>query len=122
MDLLDLVVAVLKNLTEDPSVHPDADDTAKTITALQLLGHTPSFDVLIDRFEKDTHFQCFPFERNPSFSANCNVLHSFLYAPDPAKYLSQITKIVRYICYEWWNTDDPVVDKWVSKVAISVTY
>jgi hypothetical protein len=100
-------------LISDPSVHPDADDTAKAITALQLLGQRPSFDALIERFELESHFQCFPFERNPSFSANCNVLLAFLYSPDPSQYQSQITKCVRYIAYEWWNTDEPVKDKWV---------
>jgi hypothetical protein len=94
-------------------VNPDADDTAKTLTALHLLGSPVSFDPLIEKFEKESHFQCFPMERAPSFSANCNVLLAFLHAPEPARYLPQILKCVRYICYEWWNTNESIKDKWV---------
>ena len=99
-------------LMQDRSVDADADDTAKTITALNLLGFSASYDSLIERFELDIHFQTFEHERNPSFSANCNVLLAFLHSPDPSEYLSQILKCVRYICYEWWNTDEPLKDKW----------
>lgn len=112
MVLLDSVVSSNNVLMVDPSVDADSDDTAKTITALNLLGYSASYDSLIERFEVDSHFQCFQHERNPSFSANCNVLLAFLHAPDPSEYLSQILKCVRYICYEWWNTDGPLKDKW----------
>jgi hypothetical protein len=112
-------VNMLPNLTVDPSVSPDADDTAKAITALQLLGCSASFDSLIKEFEVESHFQCFPFERNPSFSANCNVLLAFLHAPDPSKYLSQIIKCVNYICCEWWNSNGPLKDKWVCPVTFA---
>jgi hypothetical protein len=94
-------------------VSPDSDDTAKTLAALHLLGKTASYEPLIERFEMESHFQCFQFERHPSFSANCNVLLAFLRAPDPSTYISQITKCVQYICYEWWNSDEPIKDKWV---------
>jgi hypothetical protein len=110
---LDLVKPPKSSLILDPSVDPDADDTAKTLTALNLLGFSTSYDSLIERFEADSHFQCFLHERNASFSANCNVLLAFLHAPDPSEYLSQILKCVRYICYEWWNSDEPLKDKWV---------
>lgn len=80
---------------------------------MHLLGYQASFDALIERFEMDTHFQCFPGERAPSFSANCNVLFAFLHSPDPSEFLEQILSCVRYICYEWWNTDGPIADKWV---------
>jgi hypothetical protein len=104
---------MLSSLTIDPSVIPDADDAAKAITALHLLGYPAPLGPLIETFEVEGYFQCFQFERNPSFSANCNVLMAFLTAPDPSKYLSQINKCVRYICHEWWNSDGLLKDKWV---------
>ena len=97
----------------DPSTEYDADDTAKTITALQLMGYKVSYDALIEKFEKESYFQCFAHETAPSFSANCNILSAFCHAPDPSEYLPQILKCVRYICYEWWNSDEPIRDKWV---------
>jgi len=102
-------------LIADPSVSPDADDTAKALTALALLGYPASCDSLLEKFEVESHFRCFPFEQSPSFSANCNVLLAFLHAPEPSQYLSQILKCVRYICYEWWNTDEAIKDKWVCR-------
>ena len=85
---MDLVLISVTKLSVDPSVSSDSDDTGKAITALQLLGCPASFDSLIKKFELDSHFQCFPFERNPSFSANCNVLLEFLHALDTSKYIS----------------------------------
>ena len=99
----------------DPSwTHvPDVDDTAKTIAALRLLESPVSFDGLIKRFELESHFQCYPLERNPSFTANCNVLLAFLLAPEPSQYRAQIIKCIRFISDQWWNSDSLVSDKWV---------
>jgi len=75
----------------------------------------------MEKFEAESHFRCFPFEQSPSFSANCNVLLAFLHTSEPSLYLPQILKCVRYLCYEWWNTDEPIKDKWVCPLK-SVTY
>jgi aphidicolan-16beta-ol synthase/syn-copalyl-diphosphate synthase len=103
-------------LTLDPCVAPDADDTAKTLTALHLLGYPGPYDTLIEKFEMETCFRSDATDRTPSFCANCNVLLALLHAPSPKRYLSQIVKCVRYICYTWWNTDEPIIDKWVTAI------
>ena len=97
----------------DPSVLPDADDTSKALIALELLSRTGQITPLIEKYERENHFACFEFERNPSFSTNCNVLLAFVHNPKPVMYLSQIKKCVRFICDEWWSSDTPLIDKWV---------
>lgn len=102
-----------KSLTTDPSVVPNSDDTSKTLTALQLLGRPGQFSPLVKHYEREKHFACFGFERNPSLSANCNVLLGFVQCSNPAIYFLQIEKCVRFICDEFWNSDTPLTDKWV---------
>ena len=103
-------------LITDPSVVPNADDTSRALAALELLSRPGQFGPLIEKHERDKHFICFEFERNPSFSANCNVLLGFIHTSNPAIYLPQINKCLRFICDEWWNSDMPLTDKWVNKV------
>ena len=100
-------------LMRDPSVVPNSDDTSKALTALQLLARPGQFGPLIENYEREKHFVCFGFERNPSFSANCNVLLGLVQSSNPAMYLPQIEKCVRFICEEWWKSDTPLTDKWV---------
>jgi hypothetical protein len=95
------------------SAGPDADDTAKAITALRYIGKPFPLDALFPAFELPTHFQCFQFERNPSLSTNCNVLIALLAYPQPAKYSSQILKAATFIIQEYWTTEGMVQDKWV---------
>ena len=92
---------------------PDSDSTAKTLTALNLLGRPKHFDTLIKRYEQENHFECFPFERNPSFSVNCNILLGFVQSPAPSEYRSQIMKCLKFISDWLWNSDKPLTDKWV---------
>lgn len=96
-----------------PSVQPDADDTAKTLTALSALGHPASPAGMLARFEAETHFKTYDGERNASFSANCNVLVALLSQPDPSDYQKQITKTLRFLVDLWWNSDGWIEDKWV---------
>ncbi|KAF7362455.1 Ent-kaurene synthase [Mycena venus] len=91
---------------------PDADDTAKAITALRYIGKPFPLDALFPAFELPTHFQCFPFERNPSLSTNCDVLIALLAYPQPAEYSSQILKVATFIIQEYWTTEGVVRDKW----------
>jgi hypothetical protein len=100
-------------VTIAPNVGPDADDSAKAITALHFLGVHVSLDALIKTFELPTHFQCFQFERNPSLSANCNVLLALLRASNPQVYSSQVEKAALFITNEWWTTSGVLTDKWV---------
>ena len=94
-----------------PSLLPDADDTAKTILSLNLIGKSTSAAEMIAEFEADDHFKTYTSERNPSFSANCNVLCSLLYMSNPDVYVDQISKAATFIrdcCWEGsWK------DKWV---------
>lgn len=67
---------------------------------------------MLERFEQETHFKTYDGERNPSFSANCNVLVALLSQPDASAYQTQITKIVRFLVDIWWNADGWIEDKW----------
>ncbi|RYP77683.1 hypothetical protein DL771_001051 [Monosporascus sp. 5C6A] len=79
---------------------PDADDTAKTAMALFYLGRRPEtyIQALIDTFETTDHFRTYLAERNPSISANINVLSSLLVPDDPTPYLPQIAKAASFVC------------------------
>ncbi|RYP91060.1 hypothetical protein DL770_002805 [Monosporascus sp. CRB-9-2] len=105
------IVAFLEEaLTADPSTLPDADDTAKTIIALRILGKAFSVDPLIKAFEASDHFMTYQGERNPSFSAKCNVLTCLLSLENPKQYSSQISKALTFICNQALTAN--VVEKW----------
>lgn len=92
----------------------DADDTAKTLSALNMMGFRKPATRMIEDFETETHFRTYPSERDSSFSANCNVLLALLHHPAPSQYTSQIKKVAGFLCNKWWNTDGAIKDKWVS--------
>ena len=95
-----------------PGVMADADDTARTLMTLNLMGRDAlEPDRLILEFEADESFRTYATERNRSFSANCNVLMALLCAPNPSRYSSQINKAAGYLCSMWWR--GRVHDKWV---------
>ncbi|KAI0896217.1 hypothetical protein F4806DRAFT_496335 [Annulohypoxylon nitens] len=94
----------------DVGSFPDADDTAKGIMALRILGKSPSVESLIRVFEAKEHFKTYESERNPSFSANCNVLLCLLTANDPTLYISQIAKIASFLTAQAYQ--ESVIDKW----------
>ncbi|CAJ2513955.1 Uu.00g020740.m01.CDS01 [Anthostomella pinea] len=93
-----------------PGCFPDADDTAKGIEAIRLLGRTTVVDALTMMFEADDHFKTYPGERNPSLSANCNVLIALLVQDDPALHMSQIAKAASYVTSQVFS--GPVNEKW----------
>ena len=90
----------------------DADDTARAIMSLRLLGRTIDPIPMIEHFESPTCFRTFEGERNPSFSANCNILSSLLLITDPKTYFNQILKATVFLCDTW--DCEVVQDKWVS--------
>ncbi|KAJ6438808.1 Copalyl diphosphate synthase-like protein [Purpureocillium lavendulum] len=94
------------------SFEADADDTAKAITALHLLGHPASPAKMVEVFEADTHFRTYQGERDPSFTTNCNVLQALLHQPDVSVYSSQVLKVAKFLCQHWWTTDGRIKDKW----------
>lgn len=93
---------------------PDADDTAKGLLALDLLGRHLSPDRMIKVFEGRNHFTTFGSERDPSLTSNCHILLALLQQPDVAKYYPQIIKTANFVCEYWWSSDRRIRDKWVS--------
>ncbi|KAJ6438979.1 Copalyl diphosphate synthase-like protein [Purpureocillium lavendulum] len=94
------------------SFEADADDTAKAITALHLLGQVASPEKMVEVFEADTHFRTYQGERDPSFTSNCNILQALLHQPDVSAYSSQVLKVAKFLCEHWWTTDGRIKDKW----------
>jgi hypothetical protein len=101
-----------------PGLPADVDDTAKCIISLRRLSITAPADAMIATFEAETHFRTYSSERNPSFTANCNVLSALLEQPDPLRYTSQITKVTQFLCDCWWNSHEHVQDKWVRRSVV----
>ena len=97
-----------------PSVGVDVDDTAKTLLTLSLLGRPAPHNGLLDEFESETHFKTYDKERNPSFTANCNVLVALLSQPNVSTLAPQITKVASFLSKEWWQSEGAIDDKWVS--------
>ncbi|MCJ1245726.1 hypothetical protein MMC30_002930 [Trapelia coarctata] len=89
----------------------DADDTAKAILSLSLLGKTSvSPDQLIAKFDNGVYFDTYVEESNPSFSANCNVLNALLHHPLPSQYTAQISRATEFLCNAWYH--GVLKDKW----------
>lgn len=96
-----------------PYVCCDADDTAKSTLVLSLLQQNVSPDEMLKAFEAEHHFRTYPHERDPSFSANCNVLMALLYTNNPSQYVPQIEKASRFLLKHFRESDLNVRDKWV---------
>ena len=69
-----------------PLLLANADDTAKFILTLCLVGRSVSAEQMIAKFEVKTHFQTYALEGNGSISANCNVLNALLHINEPNEY------------------------------------
>ncbi|KAK8109443.1 Ent-kaurene synthase [Apiospora kogelbergensis] len=93
-----------------PSFLPDADDTAKVILALHYLGGNPKVEPLIRAFEAPGHFVTYNRERNPSFSANANVLSCLCAAHGAVTHTKEIVKAAEFLCTKF-ETDD-INEKW----------
>ena len=74
-------------------IQPDADDSAKVILNLNLLG----VDVGANALEKD-HFCSYSGERDASFSANCNILKTLLRVSEVSCHKEDMAKILEYLC------------------------
>ncbi|KAF7375156.1 Ent-kaurene synthase [Mycena sanguinolenta] len=108
-----------------PGFVEDADDSAKVLTALHYLGVHKPLAPLFDAFELESHFRCYPYERNASITVQCNVLSALVEAASHAsqngthatgfaeKQLSEpIIKTARFISEAWWTTNSQILDKW----------
>lgn len=96
LSLLSMYAAIMTSLLGS-TAFPDADDTVKAITALHYLGRHMSVDSLLQTYEGESCFKYYPGERNPSVSANCNVLICLLTRDNPKEFCAQITKTLRFI-------------------------
>lgn len=67
---------------------------------------------MIEHFESPTCFLTYKGERNPSFSAICNVLSMLLHLPTVGLYQKQTSKATIFLCDSW--DQGTVYDKWVS--------
>ena len=95
-----------------PSTIPDADDTAKTLLTLSLLGKPARVEQMIDHFRAKTgYFRTYLTERDASFSANCNALQAILYTSDVGKYNQVISETSTFLCESWFT--GAAKDKWV---------
>lgn len=103
-----------------PFVGADADDTATTILVLGLLNEPVSVESMLKEFEVENHFRTYTQERNPSFSANCNVLLALLYTPVPSKYSAQIEKALKFLHKQFTDSNLDVQDKWVRISVIQI--
>lgn len=91
----------------------DADDSAKAVVTLNLLGRRVCAKPLADHFRsKNGHFCTYPGERDASFSANCNVLRALLEAPDANHHVADMKSTLDFLCESWWS--GAIKDKWVS--------
>lgn len=95
-----------------PTLMVDADDTAKTIISLNMLGKRVRPDRLIEVFKNGGHFRTYAGERNPSFSANCNILSALLHSEEPSQYTREIELAVQFLCD--LHSSGDMRDKWVS--------
>jgi len=102
----------IDEMNSGPGLLADADDTAKAILSLNLLGRTSvKPDQLIAKFDNGVYFYTYIEESNPSFSANCNVLNALLHVDQPSQYTAQISRATDFLCNAWYN--GVLKDKWV---------
>lgn len=99
-----------------PGFVPDADDTAKALLTLALVGRPASPRALIETFGNGTYFKTYTLERNASFSANCNVLKAFLHLANMDDYISHISKTATFLCNLWYHESPK--DKWASPLTV----
>ncbi|KAI0598800.1 terpene synthase family protein [Biscogniauxia sp. FL1348] len=93
----------------------DVDDTARALISMGLVTSDSrglNIEPMISRFATDTHYRTYPFERNPSFTANCNVLLALLRQGNMPQHLPEVVKVVKFITHYWWRHDGNIRDKW----------
>jgi len=95
-----------------PYIESDADDTAKTISALCLLGQSPSPQGSIIRYEIREYFKTYTQDRTPSFTTNCHILKALLnLLSEHSEQMSLIERTVKFLCTSWWTTNGRIEDQ-----------
>lgn len=90
-------------------LEPDADDTALTALGLARAGRAVALDPL-RAFERTEGFACFPFERNPSVSANIHVGYVFVHLSG-ARAVAGLGKVLAFLA-DRLSPDGYWTDKW----------
>jgi halimadienyl-diphosphate synthase len=75
---------------------PDLDDTAVVFKLLRRAGYSVDPSVFLN-YERDTHFICFPFERNPSVGVNVHLLDALQTCPDWEHQPRMVEKILGFL-------------------------
>ncbi len=75
---------------------PDSDDTAVAILVLRMAGRPVDSDVL-DLFEGEDHFFCYPLERNPSLGANAGILEVMRLDGSSTDRRRKVVKLTHYL-------------------------
>ncbi|PYI35302.1 hypothetical protein BP00DRAFT_453997 [Aspergillus indologenus CBS 114.80] len=119
---VDLLLQFLYRNWEDDGVigatkafFPDADDTSRILTLLNLNGYNLSPVGLVARFEVEDCFATFDTKmpkRVKSISVNGNVLCSLLQCPTPSAFVPQIEKVARFLCNQWRTHPTDIQDHW----------
>ena len=94
-----------------PGVMSDADDTALSIESLLLSGISIDPAEMIKTFGKTSHFITYAHERDPSISANCNILIALLTSENCQIYMDQIAIALNFLIDKW--NGRCFADKWV---------
>jgi hypothetical protein len=98
-------------------VEANADNTAKTISALCLLGQAISPHSLNVRYEAPQYLKTCTQERIVNFSTNCHILKALLdLLPGDSEQMSQIETTVRFLCNCWWTTNGMIEDQLVCRI------
>ena len=87
----------------------ESDTTGLCFAALSHMGYELDPELLY-QYEEPEHFRCYPFERNPSISANIHVLDALHYC-DPKQSRPRIEKIIRFL-QATRNSGGYWFDKW----------
>ncbi|KAJ7843315.1 hypothetical protein B0H14DRAFT_3868581, partial [Mycena olivaceomarginata] len=115
-DISGLLTTGLKNgqwtIGPGPGWLTDSDDTAKALLALSHLGLSTDRQPLCVAFEGPVAFKTYSSERNPSLTANCQVLLALLSDGNSSHFMSQITKVAIFTTDQWMVSDSLVRDKW----------
>lgn len=102
------------NIITAQSLESDADDTAKALTVLNMLGAPTTADPMIRKYSTGSHFRTYEGERDASFTTNCNVLVALCHSTNVSDHAGDIAMVMRFLCKTWWHHRYAIQDKWVS--------
>ncbi|KAK3367921.1 hypothetical protein B0H63DRAFT_424064 [Podospora didyma] len=97
-------------------MEPDADDTAKSLTVLNLLGTAVASTKLLSLAERSSthgfHFVTYEAERDASITTNCNCLTALCTGSDANEHGDIIEMTMRFLCNAWKKDPSGIRDKW----------